>query len=118
MYSRRDKRVLSRDFRFGFLAAIDCTFNRLRWSRFFILSISSDCRGPERFGAASSGYRKTRKYLISSDFSHTSPSPFFLRPVCLPAAVPYPVCKGSAAIRRTMLPNSCRVRWLSASNNQ
>jgi hypothetical protein len=25
----------SRNFRFNFLAAIDCTFNRLRWSCFF-----------------------------------------------------------------------------------
>jgi len=85
---------------------------------FFILSIPSDCGGRERAGAASSRYRKTRKGLISSDFSHTSPSSSFLRHFCLPAAVPYPVCKGSAAIRRTMLPNSRRVRWLSASSSQ
>ena len=30
----------------------------------------------------------------------------------------YPAGKGSEAIRRTMLPNSRRIRWLSASNSQ
>ena len=30
----------------------------------------------------------------------------------------YPAGKGSEAIRRTMLPNSRRVRWLSASSSQ
>ena len=43
--------------------------------------------------------------------------PGLLRPVCLPAAA-YPVGTGSAAIRRTMLPNNRRVRWLSASSSQ
>jgi hypothetical protein len=33
--------LLSPDFRFGFLADIDYTSNRLRWSRFFILQCSS-----------------------------------------------------------------------------
>ncbi len=54
---------------------------------FFILRVLSDAGAP-RAGAslASSEFEKTRKCLISSDFSYTSPSPSFLRPVYLPAA--------------------------------
>ncbi len=43
--------------------------------------------------------------------------PFLLRPVSFPAA-PYPAGTGSAAIRHTMLANSRRVRWPSASKSQ
>jgi hypothetical protein len=68
--------------------------------------------------SASFEYGRTRKCLISSDFSYTSPSSSFLRPVCSPDAAPYPVGKGSAAIRRTMLPKSRRVRWLSANSSR
>jgi hypothetical protein len=40
-------------------------------------------------------------------------------PVCSPsAAVSHPIGGGSAAIHRTMLPNSRRVRWLSATRSQ
>ena len=35
-----------------------------------------------------------------------------------PVATPYAVGTASASTRRTMLPNSRRVRWLSASNSQ
>lgn len=66
---------------------------------------------------ASSGHRRTSKCLIPSDFSYTSPPPF-LRPACLSAAAPYPVGTASEAIRRTMLPNSLRVKWLSASRSR
>src|ERR1022692_525407 len=48
---------------------------------------------------------------------HLSVRPLTPSPVRFPAAA-YPVCIGSAAIRRTMLPNNRRVRWLSASINQ
>jgi hypothetical protein len=49
-------------------------------------------------------YGRTRKCLISSDSLYTPPCPSFLRPVCLSAAVLYPVGKGSVAIRHTVLP--------------
>src|ERR1035437_7924287 len=44
--------------------------------------------------------------------------PSFLRPFWLPAVARYPPGEGSAAIRRTMLPNSRRVRWPSARSSQ
>jgi hypothetical protein len=44
------------------------------------------------------------------------PSP--LRPFCFPAAARYPDGTGRASIRRTMLPNSRRVRWPSAGKSQ
>jgi len=54
--------------------------------------------------------RGTPQCLIPCDFSYTSPPLSLLRAVCLPAATPYPVAAGSAAIRRTTLPNRLRIR--------
>jgi hypothetical protein len=101
------------------LASIDCTSNRLRWSRLFHpfhhVRLKRSRRGGHLFRPQ---VRQTERCLIQSDFAYTSPSPSFLRPVCFSAAAPYPVGKGSAAIRRTMLSNSRRVRRLSASSSQ
>jgi hypothetical protein len=45
--------------------------------------------------------------------------PSLLRPVWFPfAAAPHPAGTGRASIRRSMLPNSRRVRWLSASSSR
>ena len=112
-------RRTTQDFRFGLLATSDPTSNRLHWSRFSGFSIPSDSSGPGRGQLCSSGYVKAWKCLISSNFSDTSPSPSLLRPVWFPfAAGPYPAGTGRPSIRRTMLPNRRRVRWLSASINQ
>src|ERR1022692_3030293 len=46
------------------------------------------------------------------------PPSFLRQDFDLPAAKLYPAGTGSASIRRTMPPNSRRVRWLSASSNQ
>ena len=59
--------------------------------------------------------RKNAKVPHFKRFLTHLSAPSFLRPVYFPAAACYPVGKGSAAIRRSMLPNSRRVRWLSAN---
>jgi hypothetical protein len=63
---------------------------------------------------------KTGKLLLLSDFHKHLSGP--RAPVCLIWLVSspscYPVATVSASIRRTMLPNNRRVRWLSASISQ
>jgi hypothetical protein len=69
--------------------------------------------------SGSSGYGQTRKCLISSDFSYTPPSPTSsLTDFPATAVFTYPAGTASAAIRRTILPKSRRVRWLSANTSQ
>ena len=72
---------------------------------------------PSRFGRA--GLLRVRNNPEVSHFKrflvHIS-VPSLLGPVRFPAAA-YPVGTGSAAILRTMPPNSRRVRWLSASSS-
>ena len=50
-----------------------------------------------------------------SDSSHTSPPPCFLCPGRIVAAVLFPLGSGNPAIRRTIAPQSRRVKWLSAN---
>jgi hypothetical protein len=59
------------------------------------------------------------KLLLFSHFEkHLSGPPSLVRLILLvPSLFCYPVA-ASASIRRTMLPNSRRVRWLSASISQ
>jgi len=108
---------LLQDFRFAILASNDCTSNRLRWSglpRFFIPSDYSDPRTGQLW------LRRVRKNLEVPHFKRFVIHFSVLslpRPVRFLAA-PYPVGKGSAAIRRTMAWNRRRVRWLPASNSQ
>ncbi len=52
------------------------------------------------------------------DFSNTSPSPLPVPPGFSLHAAHYPVDNGSDSIRRSIAPNSRRVKWLSARNNQ
>lgn len=63
---------------------------------------------------APTSYQSLRSEAISSNTSPSSPR--FPR-ICTPHS-PYPVGSGSVAIRRTMLPKSRRVRWLSANSSQ
>src|SRR3970282_660871 len=105
--------ILSQDFRFGFLATIDCTSHRLRWSRFFHPFHPERLQRPWKGPALPPPRTEKPRSASFQAISHTPlRPPSFLRPVCL-AAAPYPVGKGSAAIRRTMLPNRRGVRWLS-----
>lgn len=56
---------------------------------------------------------------LSTCASHTSPAPVSLAAeICSVLRFAYPAGKVSEAIRRTMLPNNRRVRWLSASISQ
>jgi hypothetical protein len=73
-------------------------------------SIPSDSGDPGRGQSCLFRYRKTRNCLIFKRFPRHLSVSSSLHPVSFPAAAPYPVGKGSAAIRRTMLPNSRRVR--------
>jgi hypothetical protein len=109
---------LNQDFHFGFLATIDYTSDRLCGSVFSILSIPSDSSGRGRGPALPRPGTENPEVPHSKRFLGHLSVPFFLRPVCFSVAAPYPVSKGSAAIRRSMLPNSRRVRWLSASSSQ
>jgi len=107
---------MSQDFRFGPPGTAEYTPNRLRWSRFFGLSYPERLQ-PAREGAASalSWYVRTWKRLIFKRFLRylSVPSP---HPVPFLAA--YPAGIGTAAIRRTIAPNSRRVRRLSATRSQ
>ena len=76
---------------------------------FFIPLLPSEFVGPGRGHPSLVHLKKRWKYLNSTDFSYTCPSPSFLRPVHLPAD-PDPVGTASASIRR--------VRCPSASSNQ
>src|SRR5664280_1600014 len=109
---------VGQDFHFGFLATIDYTSARLRESVFPILSIPSDSSGRGRGPGLPRPGTENPEVPDSKRFLRHLSVPSFLRPVCFSAAAPYPVSKGSAAIRRSMLPNSRRVRWLSASSRQ
>jgi hypothetical protein len=99
------------DFRFGFLAAMNYTPSHPLWDRFFSFPSRATPAIHEGASSAPSEQAKTGNCLIFNEFSNTSPplppsAPSFR----LPAANLYPVGSGSAAIRRTMLPNSRRVR--------
>jgi hypothetical protein len=83
-----------------------------------ILFIPSESYDPGRGQIWLLRARKPRSVSFQASYHTVSPYPSFHRPVCLPAAAPYPVGEGSPAIRRTMLPNSRRLRWLSAKSNQ
>ena len=72
----------------------------------FYFSILSDSSGP---GRAPLGLLRVRTPL------HPLP---LLRPVCFPAAAPYPVGTGKAAILPTIAPKSRGVMWLSATRSQ
>jgi len=67
---------------------------------------------------ASSGHGEAWKWPISKQCTDTSP----LHPCCpvcfSAAAVSYPAATGSVAIRRTMLAEKRRVRWLPANSSQ
>src|SRR5258708_36313711 len=56
---------------------------------------------------------------VPRQFSDTTPplSPFFARRLRRTHRARRPRGTGSAQIRRSILPNSCRVRWLSANRN-
>jgi hypothetical protein len=60
-------------------------------------------------GSASSGHGDSRSASFQAISQTALHPPSFLRPVCFPAAARYPVGTGRAAIRRTMLPESCPV---------
>jgi len=66
-------------------------------------------------GWVASGTKKSRLSPFRSDFSDTSTvnSPLLSRLVSPPCHA-YPSGSGKASIRRSMLPNRRRVRWLSA----
>jgi hypothetical protein len=102
------------------LARIQYTPNHLRWGCFV------HAFHPERLQRPTKGpvvpLPGTEKPGIAS-FSAISQTPLRLlpllpAPVSFPAAAPYPVGRGSAAIRLTMLPKSRHVRWLSANSSQ
>src|SRR5450759_5628140 len=93
--------TLSQDFHFGFLATIDYTSDRLRGSVFPILSIPSDSSGRGRGPALPRPGTENPEVPHSKRFLRHLSVPSFLRPVCFSAAAPYPVSKGSAAIRRS-----------------
>ena len=109
---------VNQDFHFGFPATIDYTSDRLRESVFPILSIPSDSSGRGRGPALPRPGTENPEVPHSKRFLRHLSVPSFLRPVCFSAAAPYPVSKGSAAIRRSMLPNSRRVRCPPASSSQ
>jgi hypothetical protein len=68
---------------------------------------------------ASSGYGNPSHGLLCKPLLRHLSIPSRLRPVGFPCgSAPYPAGTGSAAIRRTMLPKSRRVRWLSANRRQ
>src|ERR1039458_1098663 len=85
---------------------------------FPILSIPSDSSGRGRGPALPRPGTENPEVPHSKRFLRHLSVPSFLRPVCFSAAAPYPVSKGSAAIRRSMLPNSRRVRCPPASSSQ
>jgi hypothetical protein len=66
---------LNQDFPFRGLPPLHPTPKDLRCSRFFMLSIPSDSAGPGRGQLCLLRVRKTRKCLISSNFSDTPPPP-------------------------------------------
>ena len=68
---------------------------------------------------ASDGQRKRESAVFPPDSRDTFPfAPFLRRSIFLRRNLVYPVGTARASIRRTMLPNSRRVRWLSASISQ
>ena len=93
--------LLNQDFHFAFQVTSQYAPNRFRCDRFFILSVPSDSGGPRRGQPCPFRVRENQKLPHFQAISQTPlRPPSFLRPVCLPAAAPYPVGKGSAAIGR------------------
>ena len=60
----------------------------------------------------------TQNGLLFHPVPHTSPPASVVTGICTALRAAYPAGIGSAAIRRSMPPNSRRVRWLSASSSQ
>jgi hypothetical protein len=106
--------LLNGDFRFVVLAAISLSPDLLCGSTFL-----SHCSAgvPEMEHHPHTAFKKTRPCLIlEAILSHSfTSSPDFGLLDRSPS--PYPV-NGNAAIRRTMLANSRRVRWISANSSQ
>jgi hypothetical protein len=81
-------------------------------------SIPSDSGDPRRGQSCLFRVKENQELPIFKRFLRDLSVSSSLHPVSFPAAAPYPVGKGSAAIRRSMLPKSRRVRCPSASINQ
>ena len=103
-----EPRGLSQDFRRGLLDTNDCTSNRLCWNFFSF--------HPERFQRPSKGQPWLLRERKNPEVPHFKRFLRHLSVSLLPSTRlfarrhPYPVRKGSAAIRRTMAPNSRRVK--------
>ena len=106
------------DFHFAILADIDYISNHLHLDP-FVSFFPSRATPAAQEGATPGCSRRAKawKCFISSGFSDTLSVSFPFARLVSPAAA-YPVGTASAAIRRTMLTNSRRVRWLSARSSQ
>ena len=99
----------------GFLARPQYTPDCLRWSQ---LSTPSESGAPPswRWCVVPVWEELKVPYFQSLAAKPSHPIPPSC-PLCFSsAAVSYPGATGNAAIRRTMTPNSGRVRWASAGN--
>jgi len=111
---------LIRNFRFRFLTNRQITPERLRMQPHVGFSTlgAADGHGRQPFSLPVRP-ELAKRSLLPPDCSETLPSPARTSPeTCSVNGSAYPVGKGSALIRRSMAPNSRRVRWLWASNSQ
>ena len=110
---------LSRDFHFGTRHEASIRPIAFLRSSGFGFSLRGVVFPPQGAVFACRKNPKPGNSVFSAHSTNTSPS---LAPgshsFALPIAFLYPLATASAPIRRTMLPNSRRVRWLSASVSQ